>query len=226
MTELIAASFNETGDTIINYGTAGNWSLSASGSTVTRVTGYRGTGLRAGTGANIPPNVGQTAQRTLMCWLKGPLPNLDWPIQYYNAGSDTGVWGILIQSGQIRFRGRDASNVIGFAGVNIPADMNDTWHHVAGTYDGSNIRMYLDGVIQMTTPFTGIRTDGVLEMLGYSTATTMDELRIHDVALSQAEIQALMGTEPGAVTTPSAYYYSGSAWVPSDMKVWNGTSWT
>lgn len=29
------------------------------------------------------------------------------------------------------------------------------WHHVAGTYDGANVKLYVDGILKKTTPATG-----------------------------------------------------------------------
>lgn len=37
----------------------------------------------------------------------------------------------------------------------IPAGEGDKWHMVVGTYDGANIRIYVDGVLGVTTPLTG-----------------------------------------------------------------------
>src|SRR5205823_3470030 len=31
----------------------------------------------------------------------------------------------------------------------------NTWTHVAGTYDGNNLRLYINGILIASTPFTG-----------------------------------------------------------------------
>lgn len=86
------------------------------------------------------------------------------------------------------------------------------WYHVAGTYDGSNLKIYVDGVLQGTTPANiSIGNTGSLS-IGYHNMTDweyfvdgiMDEIRIWNVARTQNEIQAnmyrtLIGNEPGLV---------------------------
>ncbi len=37
----------------------------------------------------------------------------------------------------------------------VPADFYENWHRVTGTYDGTALRLYLDGVEVGSTPFTG-----------------------------------------------------------------------
>ncbi len=94
----------------------------------------------------------------------------------------------------------------------------NTWHHVAYVYDGANQILYVDGIPVATTPTMGAVTSGPSMNSGlvigarytqnaqYATAI-YDDVRIWNVARSQAELQAAMntsltGTEPGLV----AYY--------------------
>lgn len=86
------------------------------------------------------------------------------------------------------------------------------WYHVARTYDGSNLKIYVDGVLQGITPAnitignTGLLTFGYHNMTDweYFLDGLMDEIRIWNVAKTQDEIQAsmnrrLIGNEPGLV---------------------------
>jgi hypothetical protein len=50
-----------------------------------------------------------------------------------------------------RFNGADASRAWS---TTIPYPTNGSWIHVAATYDGSNTRMYLNGVLAATTAYT------------------------------------------------------------------------
>ena len=77
---------------------------------------------------------------------------------------------------------------------------NGDWHHLAGTYDGSNLRLYVDGDLKATTPHVGsISTNGYNVNIGRNTQETgrlyngtIDDVRIYNNALSQADILELM----------------------------------
>jgi hypothetical protein len=227
MTMLIASNFDEASGNVLNYGSAGDWSLA--GSTCTRVAGgHTSKGLQdGGNNEAKPPNVGQTNNRTFMFWLKGPLPSLDWVFEFYNAAGDTGQWGLLVQSGLLRVRGRNTSDTVVPADITIPSDINTVYHHIAGTFDGSNIRAYLDGTLISTAALSGtLKTDGVLQLMGYSVSTIIDDLRVYDEVLDQSTISTLMNTPVGVSAVPEALAWNGSAWVSSSMRYWNGSAWS
>lgn len=86
------------------------------------------------------------------------------------------------------------------------------WYHVAGTYDGTNVKIYVNGVLQGTTPAnvsignTGLLTLGSHDLPGweYYLGGSLDEVRIWNVARTASQIQAdmlntLTGNEPGLV---------------------------
>ena len=72
------------------------------------------------------------------------------------------------------------------------------WHHLAVTYDGSNIRAYGDGVLKQTIPFAGSFAQYLATYyLGYTPGVTgfwkgcLDDLRFYNRTLSSSEIQSL-----------------------------------
>lgn len=75
------------------------------------------------------------------------------------------------------------------------------WYSVVGTYNGTELRLYVNGELNTSMPYTvSIFYDqGVLELGGVSYSGghihfvdgTLDELRVYDGALSESEIQAL-----------------------------------
>jgi len=72
------------------------------------------------------------------------------------------------------------------------------WHHVAGTYDGSNVRVWVDGVEGTPDSYTGSITNAnhPFEIgRGYSDSYnfdgTLDDVRIYNRALSASEIASL-----------------------------------
>jgi glucose/arabinose dehydrogenase len=75
------------------------------------------------------------------------------------------------------------------------------WTHLAGTYDGTTVRLYVGGVQAATVAAGGAMTvsSGALKLGGNAIwnewfAGLMDDVRIYNRALSAAEIQGDMGT--------------------------------
>ena len=91
----------------------------------------------------------------------------------------------------------------------------NTWTHLAATYDGSMVRLYVNGVQVASKAQTGsLRTsanplqiggDGIY---GQYFAGRIDEVRVYNVALTQTQIQTDMNTPLGGaagdMTPPSA----------------------
>ncbi len=87
------------------------------------------------------------------------------------------------------------------------------WYHVAGTYDGFDMKLYVNGALEATVPYTGTVNNTIFDLIlgndnsGYALDGTLDEVRIWNRALCETEISANMNCEiptnaPGLV----AYY--------------------
>lgn len=110
----------------------------------------------------------------------------------------------------------------------------NTWYHVAGTYDGSFIRYYVNGCLIIEQPATGsIVTNNLLTAIGNQSNCgceqfngEIDELRIWNVARSQADIAANMfnmanpTTQTGLVTY---YKFDGNLTNAQGNATYNGT---
>ena len=84
-----------------------------------------------------------------------------------------------------------------------------TWTFVTFTYDGVAVKGYLDGVQKFSTPATqAIQARGNALRLGIDAASgqpfagKLDEVRVYNRALSQAEIQTDMNTPIGGASLP------------------------
>ncbi len=74
------------------------------------------------------------------------------------------------------------------------------WHHFAGTYDGSEGRIYVDGVLDASTPASGqINIEPENFWIGNNSQNTsrqlhglMDDVRLYSRALTEEEIQGVM----------------------------------
>lgn len=75
----------------------------------------------------------------------------------------------------------------------------DAWYHLAGTYDGADMRLYLNGTEIATQPFTGTLAAGETVRLSHATETldgALDEVTLYRRALSASQVQALYHAAP------------------------------
>lgn len=82
-----------------------------------------------------------------------------------------------------------------------PALTPNVWAHVAVTYDGTDLVLYKDGTPVASTSSPGTISAGDAFYVGgsnnsslYETNEVIDDVRVFDVALTQAEIVAAMNT--------------------------------
>jgi hypothetical protein len=130
------------------------------------------------------------------------------------AGSRIGFFG---QNDAIEFGFSDATTITGYtansggsnsvtwAFDNSTFPMN-TWHHVAFTADGTNMRLYVDGLLKATAANAlsnyGTSADlfniggSVWDATGNNLNGAIDEVRVWNVARTQSQIQAMMNNEP------------------------------
>lgn len=74
------------------------------------------------------------------------------------------------------------------------------WHHMVGTYDGSDVKIYLDGVLKDSVALTGTLKDTDTPLWFGKTNDTpfnrylngsLDDVRIYDRAFSECDVQKL-----------------------------------
>jgi hypothetical protein len=141
------------------------------------------------------------AEVTVAAWIK--------------ANSFDKEWQAIVTKGDSawRLQRHQDTNNIEFActGLKIPSgspygglygqkNVNDgKWHHVAGVYDGEKMIIYVDGGQDVSQPASGpIGTNDIpvyigenAEMIGRFWNGLIDDVRVYDCALGQAEIEAL-----------------------------------
>ena len=81
----------------------------------------------------------------------------------------------------------------------VDAIVINTWYHLAITYDGTTIKMYVNGVADNTQAFSGALkktaanlTIGQQYAQGYNLKGTISDVRIYNRALTQSEIKSAM----------------------------------
>jgi hypothetical protein len=122
-------------------------------------------------------------------------------------------WQAIVAKGDTAWRlSRDQGNNLHFACTGLwpewvrgSANVNDgQWHHVAGTYDGRELRLYVDGKLDASA-----RTQGSINVNAYPVYIgenaehpqrewhgLIDEVRLYNYALSDTEIKSLSETKP------------------------------
>jgi len=113
--------------------------------------------------------------------------------------TSTGDWvdgyGLYVNSGSVDFYVSYYDN-----GASKPFAGDGEWHHVVGTYDGSNVRVWLDGVEGTSRSYTGSigNADHSFEIGrgaddSYNFSGALDDVRVYNVALTDADILGLLG---------------------------------
>jgi len=138
---------------------------------------------------------------SVMCWVKGPFTR-GWECFVTKRGEGDG-WKLRRQGGSNNacFTIRDTSGPDDPRGsINI----NDgEWHHVAGTWDGVDRNLYVDGQLDRSDPDTGTMVPTIDEnviiggwMAGpgdirESAGIDIDDVRLYDKAVSQEQIMQI-----------------------------------
>jgi hypothetical protein len=104
-----------------------------------------------------------------------------------------------------------------------------SWLHVAGTYDGITMRLYLDGV-QRGTPIgvyssLGGEGNGVtLSSAGEALDGLLDDVRIYNRALSRSEIEALAAGDHASSDTLACWGESSGDQLKAPSGIWDQVS--
>jgi len=163
---------------------------------------------------NIPDDtqLDITGDITLMAWVNTPGGGFDNIIVKGVLGS---AYALFLNSLGLEY---NLGTYSGSTGESIPAD---TWTHVALTYDGSNIRIYRNSAEVVTVPsFGSLGTNAGDLQIGAAQGTSpfigkIDDVRIYNQALSQAEIQGDMNTPVGAFNQRT-FTYNWSNWYTNE----------
>jgi hypothetical protein len=141
---------------------------------------------------------------------------------WVNPSSVTSVWRDVIYKGNDNYY-LEATSCCGtggpaaggtFGGVDDDVEgpsrlAANTWTHLAETYDGSAVRLYVNGTLAASKAETGslAASSNPLQIGGDSIygqrfSGLIDEVRVYNVALSAAQIQTDMNTPVSSDTTP------------------------
>jgi len=205
--------------------------ITLSGSTILTSVGNGAFGTRGLTQAGAEtftsfamPAAFQSAQRSWMANVAFSGSTIGWIGEFYReAPSDTGVWGLLDlrgAGGTLQFRAKDSSNTERH--INLPAP-SGAMTNICATYDGTNLRLYIDGVLTGTLAIPAIWSATHFRLLDNSnTVVRIDDMRIFSGALTQEEIDAwrvLPATEVPTFGTPGRLKYESAPGVWTSVPI-------
>ena len=136
---------------------------------------------------------------TLEAWVR-PSSLGGWRTAVVKERTDGTVYGLYADQAAGRPLGQvyvgAERNAVGTSSLPVNA-----WSHLAATFDGAVVRLYVNGVLAGSTSFAGVMaaSTGVLRIGGNSIwgewfAGLIDEVRVYNRPLSAAEIQQDMQT--------------------------------
>jgi hypothetical protein len=127
------------------------------------------------------------------------------------------------------------------AHADVGPEFNGEWHHAAGTYDGQQLVIYVDGEVAVTSDHVGGITPNTYDVaIGTNTQASgrfsesiIDEAMIYNRALSAGEIRYLAGNRVNLALNPSFEedeailddpdWYSWATWNPAEGAGSNAT---
>ena len=149
---------------------------------------------------NDAPSLRLTTAMTLEAWVKASTGSTDWSDIIYKGNDNYYLMASTPNGGAPALGGIFGGSTYGevFGSGALPLN---TWTHLAGTYDGTMERLYINGVEVASRSQSGslITTSNPLQIGGDSFYGQyfnglIDEVRVYNRALSSSEIQADMTT--------------------------------
>jgi len=142
------------------------------------------------------PSLRLTTGLSMGFWIFWPIDNIEWGQIIGKGGGwgQKGYWLAAPGSRGIYFE------IVNAAGNGVyfgwgPLSMN-VWHYVVGTFDGSTMRLYVDGSLVGSAPQTDIGVNAAIPFriakhttFGEYLQLKIDEVRIYNRALTTEEIQ-------------------------------------
>ncbi len=157
-------------------------------------------------------------------WMKGiknqPDPSLSTILEKSHGWVDGTGWAfqVFTANGLLTF---NIGNGTAFPGVVGAVDVLDgNFHHVAGTWDGTTILLYVDGTLQGTAALSSPANNSRPVNMGFTWGGgtprrffrgTLDEVELFNRALSPTEIGAIHAADSGGKCKPGRRAYVANA---------------
>jgi hypothetical protein len=137
---------------------------------------------------------------TLSAWVQ-PTANTPWTTVIMKETAGGLAYALYANNGVSRPAGYVQIGGIDRVATGTAVVPTNAWTHLAYTYDGANMRMYVNGVLVRTVARTGniLLSTGALRIGGNASwgeyfTGLIDDVRVYNRALILAEVQADMNT--------------------------------
>lgn len=140
---------------------------------------------------------------TMMCWVKPKTFKSSNPYISSLMGTEVGTNSALLRLGDGGLAAEKVQFVLRIGSGQTKLDGNKSlkanqWYHIAATYDGSTMRIYIDGILDASKSQTGSITSNSTFEIGRNYANSrildgqIDEVSVWNTGLSQATIRDWM----------------------------------
>jgi hypothetical protein len=104
----------------------------------------------------------------------------------------------------------------------------NTWYHIVGTYDGTDLKVYVNGIEDNSTSASVIPENNTNNVhIGSTTAASsffdgkIDDVRIYNRALTATDVTSLYEHAPGSIRyndeTEGVEYHDGTNWIHAGL---------
>ena len=139
-----------------------------------------------------PPSINAITMSSWIYW-KSSTESYNTILENYGGSSG---YGILLRSDQkIASYFNDSGGYIDGGGSSVPFN---TWTHIVSTYDGANVKIYINGVLDQTLGWVGSFSNNTNLRIGHDQFGAgryfngaIDDVRIYNRALSASEVKLL-----------------------------------